>query len=125
MGERTSLAISIRKLADILHGEILTSPEKSGDLVESIMVGAMTLDPAPLYFGLRTNKAVVTRGDRPDIQLAALETPTRCLVLTGGVKTLPIVVQRAGELGVPIILVDKDTTATLSAIEEGLSAVCC
>ncbi len=121
----TSLAISVKRLAELLHGEILTGPEKSEDLVESLMVGAMCLDPAPLYFGLRTKKAVITRGDRPDIQLGALETPTRCLVLTGGVKPLPVVLQRAREKGVPIILVEKDTLATLTNIEEGLSAVCC
>ena len=121
MEEVNRLSISIGELAEILKGEILNCPEQSGESVENLMVGAMCIDPAPLYFSARPNKAVITRGDRADIQLGALETPTKCLVLTGGVKPIASVIQRADEQQVPIIIVAKDTATTLSELETGLS----
>jgi len=118
--ERKPAGISISELANCIQGEILNSPEKSGEIVENLMVGAMCVDPAPLYFNLKPAKAVITRGDRADIQLNALKTSTKCLILTGGTKPLPDVMQRAEEEGVPILLVEKDTPATLSELERGL-----
>ena len=123
MGNRGSLAISVGELAKFVQGEILNCSEQSGELVENLMVGAMCVDPAPLYFNLRADKAVITRGDRADIQLGALETPTKCLILTGGIKPLPSILQRAEEKRVPIIVVGKDTPTTLSELEESLSRV--
>ncbi len=121
MEDRKSSAISIGELAEYAKGEILNCSEQSGELVENLMVGAMCVDPAPLYFNIKTNKAVITRGDRADIQLGALDTPTKCLILTSGIKPIPSVMQRADEVLVPIILVTKDTPATLVDIESGLS----
>ena len=118
--ERKPAGISISELANCIQGEILNSPEQSGEIVENLMVGVMCVDPAPLYFNLKPDKAVITRGNRADIQLGALETSTKCLILTGGTKPLPDVMQRAEEKGVPILLVEKDTPATLSELERGL-----
>jgi len=123
MEDRRKLTLSIGDLVEAIQGEVLNCADKSGEIVENLMVGAMCVDPAPLYFSLKANKAVITRGDRPDIQMGALETPTKCLILTGGIKPLPNIIQRAEEKKVPIIVVDKDTTTTLSEIEEGLSEV--
>lgn len=115
--DRALFAFSVAELARHLGGEILNSAERSDELVQSLMVGAMCVDPAPLYLGLRSNKAVITRGDRPDVQLAAFETPTACLVLTGGIAPIPGVLARAEEVAVPIMVVAKDTVATLAEIE--------
>ena len=56
------------------------------------------------YFRRKPNKAVITGGDRADIQLAALETSTRCLILTGNLYPSPAVLNRAEELCVPVLL---------------------
>ncbi len=116
-------SVSISELANCIQGEILNCPEQAGELVENLMVGAMCVDPAPLYFSQKPNKAVITRGDRADIQLGALETSTKCLILTGGTKPHASVVQRAEEKGVPILVVDKDTPSTLAELEQGLSQI--
>ena len=114
--------LSVGELAKHLEGEILNCPERSEDLVESLMVGALSVDSGLDYFGRKTNKAVITRGDRPDLQMAALETSTKCLILTGGISPMPIVLHRATEKGVPIITVKEDTTSTLKRIEEALGS---
>jgi BioD-like phosphotransacetylase family protein len=88
------------------------------------MVGAMCLDPAPAYFGRKEAKAVITRRDRPDILLGALQTPTRCLVLTGGGDKIdPYVLRGADDKGVAVLVVEQDTPATLERLEACLLGV--
>jgi len=115
--ERLLQSISVRELADCLAGEVLCCPDRLSELVEHLMVGAMSVDSALTYFRRKPNKAVITGGDRPDIQLAALETSTRCLILTGNLHPSPIILSRAEELGVPMILVPHDTLTTVEIIE--------
>jgi BioD-like phosphotransacetylase family protein len=116
--ERLLLSISVTELADCLNGEILCGHEYVGELVEHLMVGAMSVDSALTYFRRKPNKAVITGGDRPDIQLAALETSTKCLILTGNLRPSPIILGRAEEVGVPMILVKQDTLTTVEIIEQ-------
>jgi uncharacterized protein len=115
--ERLLLSISVGELAEFLNGKILNCPDKADELVEHLMVGAMSVDSALTYFRRKPNKAVITGGDRPDIQLAALETSTKCLILTGNLKPSPIILGRAEEVGVPMILVRQDTLSTVEIIE--------
>ena len=118
--DRTLLGLTIEELAERIHGEILNSADKSGEIVESFMLGAMSVDSGLNYFGRKDNKAVVVRGERPDMQLAALKTSTRCLVLTGGVPPVHAVLQSAGDKGIPIILTKGDTVSTVNSIELAL-----
>jgi BioD-like phosphotransacetylase family protein len=110
-------APSVRELAEGLNAELLCANECFDELVETFLVGAMSADTALSYFRRKPNKAVVTGGDRPDIQLAALETSTRCLILTGNLYPTPHVLNRADELCVPILLTRMDTLATIEIIE--------
>jgi len=115
--ERLLLSMSVGELAEILSGTILCCADKSDELVEHLMVGAMSVDSALTYFRRKPNKAVITGGDRPDIQLAALETSTKCLILTGNLRPSPIIQGRAEEVGVPMILVRQDTLTTVEIID--------
>ena len=116
--ERLLLSISVDELAECLMGEILCCADHKAELVEYLMVGAMSVDSALTYFRRKPNKAVITGGDRPDIQLAALETSTKCLILTGNLRPSPIIMARAEEVGVPMILVKQDTLTAVEIIEQ-------
>jgi BioD-like phosphotransacetylase family protein len=59
----------------------------------------------------------VTGGDRLDIQLAALETSTRCLILTGNLYPSSVILSRAEEVGVPVVLVRQDTLTAVEMID--------
>jgi len=110
-------APSVAELAEGLHAEILIGAEHTGELVENMMVGAMTSEAALTHFRRKRNKAVITGGDRADIQLAALETSTRCLILTGNLYPSPGVLRRADELDVSVLLVNLDTLSTVEVVE--------
>ncbi|MBU2009786.1 MAG: hypothetical protein KJ624_08145 [Chloroflexi bacterium] len=122
--ERALLAPSVADLAGYLGARVVLHQDRGEELVEAFMVGAMCLDPAPAYFGRKEAKAVITRRDRPDILLGALQTPTRCLVLTGGGDKIdPYVLRGADDKGVTVLLVEQDTPATLERLEALLAGV--
>ncbi len=111
-------AVSVNELAEHLNAEVLCCRDHGEDLVETMMVGAMSVDSALSYFRRQANKAVITGGDRVDIQLAALETSTTCLLLTGDLRPNPLIVTRAEEQGVPILLVGCDTMTAVRQAED-------
>lgn len=110
-------SVTIADIRDALEGTILCAEERLDRPVESFMVGAMGRDKALRYFRRRARKAVVTGGDRSDVQLAALDTDTTALVLTGGFPPSSRVLGRAEELDVPVILVTGDTLSAVEGME--------
>lgn len=118
---RSLLGVTVSELAQRLEGEILTSPGKAHEIVENVMLGAMTVDSGITYYNRKENKAVLVRGERADMQLAALQTPTKCLIITNNVKPLPFVIVQAEEKQVPIIIVKQDTPTIIADIEKALT----
>jgi BioD-like phosphotransacetylase family protein len=110
-------ALSIGELIDLLQAEVLTEHLDPNALAETFTVGAMTVDAALSRFRRQQNKAVITGGDRADIQLAALETSTVALILTGYLHPSPVVLHQAQSLGVPVLLVKQNTMETVETIE--------
>lgn len=110
-------ALSLQEIFEIIDAELLTESYRPNALVEALMVGAMTADAALSRFRKQANKAVITGGDRSDIQLAALETSTACLILTGNLHPSPLVIKQAEDLGVAIFLVPTSTMETVEKIE--------
>ncbi|MDW8072468.1 MAG: phosphotransacetylase family protein [Anaerolineae bacterium] len=115
--EPVLLSVSVAELRDGLCGEVLCAHQHLDELVENVMVGAMSVDNALTYFRRKANKAVITGGDRADIMLAALETSTKCLILTGNLRPSPLILGRAEEKGVPVILTYHDTYTVVEMIE--------
>jgi BioD-like phosphotransacetylase family protein len=115
--DRRLLGVSVGQLAQHLDGKFLNLEEKKDNFVEHYLIGGMILDWGVLYFERFANKAVIVRGDRPDIQMAALKTPTSCIVLTGGYAPIQYVHYEAGEEEVPLIQVETDTLNTTAALE--------
>jgi uncharacterized protein len=116
---RSSLlrSVSVRELAKQLKAEILCRSDRLDLMVESLTVGAMNVNAAIEYFRQGQNMAVVTGGDRTDVQLAALETSTSCLILTGSISPNPLILTRAEYLEVPILSVNFDTLTTVEIVD--------
>ncbi|MBC8122822.1 MAG: phosphotransacetylase family protein [Gemmatimonadaceae bacterium] len=110
-------SISVGELAKALSADVLCCRDRLDLMVESFDIGAMNANSALRYFRKSSNKAVITGGDRTDIQLAALETSTSCLILTGQLPPPAVTLARAGELEVPVLLVSHDTLSTVGIVE--------
>lgn len=120
--DRRLLAPSVADMARLVDGQAPSS-EASHELVENILLGVLTSDSALPYFQGKESKAVVVRSDRPDLQLAAMETSTRCLVVAGETPLLRNVTYRASESGTPMIQVSQGTPWVVQRLEEGLRQV--
>ncbi|MCK4268682.1 MAG: phosphotransacetylase family protein [Actinomycetia bacterium] len=118
--EESLVAVSVEDLSKALGGRILCAERNKGVMIETFMVGAMGQEQAIRYFRRKARKAVITGGDRSDFQLAALETQTGCLILTGNYPPPSTVLAVAESKGVPVILVDVDT---LTAVEKTESMI--
>ncbi len=117
-------SVSVEALVHQLKAEVLNRPERIDQImVEEISIGAMNANSALRYFNQANNMAVVTGGDRFDIQMAALESSTHCLVLTGRLSPRPDILERANDLEVPILSVDLDTLTTVGKIEQAFDQV--
>jgi len=111
-------SVSVGELVRRLGAEVLCRPDRMELMVESLKIGAMNVNSALEYFRRAHNMAVVTGGDRTDIQVAALETSTQCLILTGHLPPTDTILSRAEDLEVPILSVDLDTLTTVEIIDD-------
>ncbi|MEW6381665.1 MAG: phosphotransacetylase family protein [bacterium] len=110
-------AVTVKELGSTLNAEVLCCNDRLDELVESYTIGAMTVDRALKYFRQKKNKAVITGGDRPEIQLAALETSTKCIILTGNLYPSDLILVQAEEHNVPVMVAKDDTQATVEKVE--------
>jgi len=116
-------SVSVSELVHQLKAEVLCRPDRLDLMVESLSIGAMNVNSALKYFRKGRNMAVVTGGDRTDIQLAALETSTQCLILTGQMPPSPAIISRAEDLEIPILSVDLDTLTTVEIVDRAFGQV--
>ena len=116
-------SVPVEELVHRLQARVLCCRDRVDLLVETLSIGAMNVNSAMEFFSRRRNMAVVTGADRTDIQLAALEASTQCLILTGAVDPLPLLISRAEELEVPVLKVDHDTLTTVEVIEAAFGQI--
>ncbi len=121
--DKMLMSATVGELVERLGGRVIAGHHHMDELVENVMVGAMSVENALNYFRRKPNKVVITGGDRPDIQLAALETSTRCLILTGNIPPTPLILGRAEEMGVPVLLVEQDTLTAAALVEQVFSEI--
>ncbi|MFB6179512.1 MAG: phosphotransacetylase family protein [Halorientalis sp.] len=110
--------VTVQELANSLGAEVLTSEAPTDGFVERFLVGAMGSDAALRAFRRTREAAVITGGDRSDIQTAALEAPgVKCLLLTGGFRPTGAVIGNAEDAGKPVMLVQGDTRTAIDRAE--------
>lgn len=115
--DRRLVAVTVRTMCEHLDGSFTGWEEHSDELVDYVLIGANFLDWGVHYFSSRQNAAVLVRGDRPDIQMAALATPIKGMILTEGVAPLEYVHYEADQEEVPVAVVTAGTHDAAAALE--------
>lgn len=110
-------SVSVREIAKKLDAKVLCREDRLDLMAESLTIGAMNVNSALKYFRQRKNMVVVTGGDRTELQMAALETSTQCLILTGQVPPQPLILSRAEDLEIPVLSVNLDTLTTVEIVD--------
>ncbi len=114
---------NIREIQNALGGEMVVGEDKLELLIDQFMVGSMAPENALKWFRRAKDKAVITSGDRADICLAAMETDTNLLILTGGIGPDIRTLARAREVGVPIMMTAHDTYTTGKIVDSLIGTV--
>jgi BioD-like phosphotransacetylase family protein len=109
---------SIGEMAQALQAETLFADGRTEEVLERLTIASISADPGQDYFARFGRQAVVVRCDKPDLQLAALNAGSRCLILSGGQMPLAYVSERAEAEGVPLLITGKDTVAAVQALED-------
>jgi len=115
--DRAMLAVTVQQIAEHLGGRWVQEPVNTDACVGRFLIGANIMDSGPNYFGRFPDQAVITRSERPDLQMACLACDTKCLILTGGTQPIEYVKVEARKQAVPLILVDSDTLSAAEALE--------
>lgn len=110
-------SITVEELNEMLGGKVLCCHDRLNNLIERFLIGAMQVDRATEYFKMTKNNAVIVGGDRADIQLSAIESGTECLVLTGELYPSELIVSRAEQKNIPIIVIRDDTYTVAKKVE--------
>lgn len=101
---------SVRYLAESMLAKVIAGEGGLDRVVTSVVTGAMSANVAlrlPLF--QKENKIVITGGDRSDMILAALETNSAGIVLTGNLTPPANLLSKASDLNIPLLLVSEDT----------------
>jgi BioD-like phosphotransacetylase family protein len=121
--DRELAGLTVAELAEGIGATMLTDDAPTDGLVGRFAVGAMGSNAAFEQFRRTRNAAVITGGDRSDIQTTAIEASgVECLVLTGGYRPSSAVIGKAEEQGVPVLLVQSDTRTSIDRVEATLGS---
>jgi hypothetical protein len=110
--------VSVAELAEEVGAKVLTEEAPTDGFLERFVVGAMSASEALTQFRRTRDALMITGGDRPEIQAAALDAPgIEALLLTGGLRPSGALLGRAEDAGVPVLLVQSDTTTAIERVE--------
>jgi manganese-dependent inorganic pyrophosphatase len=113
-----TVASSLRKICDVLGGSLVhaVEPERRDELL--VMVGAMSAEGfTERMRRYPSDRLIVVCGDRPTIQLPAIERGVRALVITGGFEVSAGLVELARSRNVSLITSPFDTVNTTLRIK--------
>ena len=114
---RVMLAPTVAQIGEHLDAVWPLEPVNADAIVERFLIGGNIMDNGPTYYGRYHNQAVITRAQRPDIQLASMLPQTTCLVLTGPGEPTEYVKAEARERDIPLLQVFMPTIEAADALD--------
>ena len=109
-------APTVRDIAPAVEGELSGDAELFDEASHDLVIGPVSAHEGMDYFRKYPDKTLITRHDRIDIALGALDYEPLCLILAGGEPTLPYVAQRAERESFALITTSLTTLEALQAI---------
>jgi BioD-like phosphotransacetylase family protein len=115
-------SLQVSQIMERLDARLLTSAGKTARAVERFLIGTMQVENFMAHFRRSPQSAVIVGGDRSDVQMAAIEGGSPCLVLTGSFHPGEMILSRADALNVPVLLTADDTFRAARKVESLFSA---
>ena len=117
--DRLLAAPTVRQLIAASGAQVLTrSRDGEAAVCEHLVIGAISHDSADTYFNRFPRRAVIARAEKVDLALAAMQTRSECLILTGGHEPSPYVLDRAASTReTTLLLAPGGTVETMRDLE--------
>lgn len=111
---------TVDQIAEHLGGEYVFDGDGKDNLILNVLIGGIVLDWSVHYYSSKENVIALIRGDRPDLQLGAMQSGgnVKSIVLTKGIKPIEYVVYEAKKQEIPLISVKSDTHETAQMISK-------
>lgn len=104
---------SLNRICKVVHGTFHHADKPELEEVLTVMVGAMSADNfTKRMHQFPSASLVIVAGDRPTVQLPAIEYGVRCLVITGGYQLSNGLLSLARDKGVNVLTSPLDTATT-------------
>jgi BioD-like phosphotransacetylase family protein len=116
--DRTLGAPNLAAVAVALEAESENLEGHEGMLLDAPIIASIAADPGQAYFDRTRASSVIVRSDKPDLQLAALNSGAECFIITGELPLLSYVRDRIAEEEIPVLRTALDTQQTVTAIEK-------
>lgn len=114
---RAFMGHSAREITESLDTENIIGDKYLDKSIENFLIGGFVLDWGPEYFSTLNDVALIVRGDRPDVQLSAIQSGTVNLIIATGSKTpVEYVRNEAKKFDIPIVIVNDDTMTTIEKL---------
>lgn len=111
-------SVKVEYIVEQLGGKVICCHHRLDNLVEQFLIGGMQVNMFLEYFVKSKNVGVIVGGDRSDIQLASIEGNAKCILLTGNLYPNDIIIGRAEEKEVPIVVLSGDTYSIAKNMEK-------
>tara|TARA_B100000700_G_scaffold292466_1_gene352451 strand:+ start:6406 stop:7305 length:900 start_codon:yes stop_codon:yes gene_type:complete len=116
---RALMVHTSKEIAEFLDTDKIIGDKYLDKVIENFLIGGFVLDWGPEYFSTLENVALVVRGDRPDVQLSAIQSGTVNLIIATGSKTpVEYVRNEAKKFDIPIVIVNDGTMETIEKLSE-------
>lgn len=107
---RSLMGNNAKKIIDYLDPMKIIGDKESDNFIENFLIGGFVLDWGPEYFSTKNNVALIARGDRPDVQLSAIQSGTVNLIIATSSKTpVEYVLNEAKKFDIPVVVVNDST----------------
>ena len=114
--DRHLAAPLVSEIAPAVGGELSGDEDLFNESSRDLVIGPVSAHEGMDYFRKYPDKTLITRHDRIDIALGALDYEPLCLIIAGGEPTLPYVAQRAERESFALITTSLTTLETVEAI---------
>jgi hypothetical protein len=114
-------AIRSGDLAHGLGGRLVSMAPRTDSLVVNFLIGTMQVENFVTFFKRQKDVAIICGGDRADLQLVALEGGCSALILTGNLYPNDLILAKAEDKGIPVVVVRDDTFTVAKQMERMLT----
>ena len=114
-------AVRASDLATGLGGRLISAPSRTDNLVVNFLIGTMQVENFVTFFKRQKDVAILCGGDRADLQLVGLEGGCAALILTGNLYPNEMILAKAEDKGIPVIVVRDDTFTVAKKMEHMLT----